>query len=66
MSRDYKVYLDDIVAAIDKIATFTAGMSEEQFMEDPKTFDAVIRNLENHRRGRQERSRKTPPKVCGG
>ena len=46
MSRDYKVYLDDIVAAIDKIAKFTEGLSEEQFMDDPKTLDAVIRNLE--------------------
>ena len=46
MSRDYRVYLDDIVAAIDKIAAFTAELSEEQFMDDPKTFDAVIRNLE--------------------
>jgi uncharacterized protein with HEPN domain len=46
MSRDYKVYLDDIVAAIDKIASFTAGFSEQQFADDPKTLDAVIRNLE--------------------
>jgi uncharacterized protein with HEPN domain len=46
MFRDYKVYLDDVVAAIDKIAKFTAGLSEEQFMDDEKTFDAVVRNLE--------------------
>ena len=46
MSRDYRVYLDDITAAIDKIAKFTEGLSEEQFVEDGKTYDAVIRNLE--------------------
>ena len=46
MSRDYKVYLDDIVTAIDKITMFTEGLSEEQFFGDSKTFDAVIRNLE--------------------
>jgi uncharacterized protein with HEPN domain len=46
MSRDYKVYLDDMLTAIDKIAAFTEGLSEEQFIEDSKTFDAVIRNLE--------------------
>jgi uncharacterized protein with HEPN domain len=46
MSRDYRVYLDDIRAAIDKIAEFTKGMSPEQFLEDSKTFDAVIRNVE--------------------
>ena len=46
MSRDYKVYLDDILGAIEKIADFTAGLSVEQFVEDVKTFDAVVRNLE--------------------
>ena len=46
MSRDYKVYLDDIVTAIDKIVAFTSSLSKEEFMDDPKTFDAVVRNLE--------------------
>ena len=46
MSRDYKVYLEDILSAIDKIAEFTAGLSPQQFAEDAKTFDAVVRNLE--------------------
>ncbi len=46
MSRDYRVFLDDIVAAIDKIAAFTESLSQEQFAADVRTFDAVIRNLE--------------------
>ncbi len=46
MSRDYKVYLDDILSAIEKIGKFTVGLSVEQFAEDVKTFDAVVRNLE--------------------
>jgi len=46
MCRDYKVYLDDILGAIEKIADFTAGLSQQQFADDAKTFDAVIRNLE--------------------
>ncbi len=46
MCRDYKVYLDDILGAIDKVAGFTAGFSCDQFGEDTKTFDAVVRNLE--------------------
>ena len=45
MSRDYKVYLDDILAAIEKIAEFTAGLSHEQFADDARTFDAIVRNL---------------------
>ncbi len=46
MSRDYKVYLDDILEAIDKIRTYTAGMSADSFAADNKTLDAVLRNLE--------------------
>jgi len=46
MCRDYNVYLEDILGAIEKVARFTAGMSREQFAEDAKTFDAVVRNLE--------------------
>jgi uncharacterized protein with HEPN domain len=46
MSRDYKVYLDDILGAIEKIVQFSAGLSQEEFANDLKTFDAVVRNLE--------------------
>ncbi|MEN6405947.1 MAG: DUF86 domain-containing protein [Thermoguttaceae bacterium] len=46
MSRDYRVYLDDVVVAADKIAAFTSGLSRQQFLDDAKTLDAVARNLE--------------------
>jgi uncharacterized protein with HEPN domain len=46
MSRDYKVYLEDILGAIHKIRAYTAGMSLPTFAADAKTFDAVVRNLE--------------------
>lgn len=46
MSRDYKVYLEDILEAIGKIRTYTAGMSADSFAADNKTLDAVLRNLE--------------------
>jgi uncharacterized protein with HEPN domain len=46
MSRDYKVYLEDILEAIDKIRTYTVGMSADSFAADNKTLDAVLRNLE--------------------
>lgn len=38
--------LQDIEEAASRIATYTAGMSYATFLEDPKTQDAVIRNLE--------------------
>lgn len=44
--RDYKLYLHDIKEAVEKIETFTKGFSFEEFTEDTKTVDAVIRNLE--------------------
>ncbi|MCH8879246.1 MAG: DUF86 domain-containing protein [Planctomycetes bacterium] len=46
MSRDYKVYLEDILEAIGKIRTYTADMSMDSFSADNKTLDAVLRNLE--------------------
>ena len=47
MSRDYKLYLDDIVEAISRIRQFTGDLdSVESFAKDRKTFDAVVRNLE--------------------
>jgi uncharacterized protein with HEPN domain len=44
--RDYKLYLYDIKEAVEKIETFTRGFTFEEFVEDAKTVDAVIRNLE--------------------
>lgn len=46
MSRDHKVYLEDILEAARKIREFTAGMSLDSLSKDAKTLDAVIRNLE--------------------
>ena len=46
MSRDYKVYLEDIQQAAAKIRKYTAGLSFEGFAADDKTQDAVVRNLE--------------------
>lgn len=46
MPRDYRVYADDILEAIEKIQRFTMGLDQEGFSKDEKTFDAVIRNLE--------------------
>jgi uncharacterized protein with HEPN domain len=46
MSKDYKVYLDDILEAVGKIAIYTENLKFEEFVSDTKTIDAVIRNLE--------------------
>ncbi len=44
--RDYRLLLEDILEAINKIKTYTNGLSFEQFVDDVKTLDAVIRNFE--------------------
>jgi len=46
MSRDYRLYIDDIIEAIRRIMEFTKSMDFETFKEDIKTQDAVVRNLE--------------------
>jgi uncharacterized protein with HEPN domain len=46
MSRDFQLYLADILAACEKVLRYTDGMSFEQFIADDRTFDAVIRNLQ--------------------
>ena len=44
--RNPKLLLADIIEAVEKIKTYTAGFSYEQFLSDSKTADAVIRNFE--------------------
>ena len=46
MRRDYKIYLEDILECIGKIHNYTTGLLLADFCNDPKTIDAVIRNLE--------------------
>ncbi len=46
MSRDFKLYLQDILDSIGKIQSYTQGMSRDHFAADDKTIDAVVRNLE--------------------
>ena len=46
MPRDFRVYLDDILEAVVKINNYTSGVTKQDFSSDPKTLDAVIRNLE--------------------
>ncbi len=43
--RDIRLYLDDILEAIGKIEKYTEGLDFENFRQDDKTVDAVIRNF---------------------
>ena len=44
--REYKLYLSDIVAAMESIERFVEGMTFEEFQQDDKTASAVIRKFE--------------------
>ncbi len=44
--RAAQLYLDDILGAIIAIEEFTKEMTFEEFQNDRKTVDAVVRNLE--------------------
>lgn len=46
MSRDWRLYLDDIREACEKIARYSDASSKAAFFADEKTYDAVLRNLE--------------------
>ena len=46
MLRDYRLHLEDILESCRKILRYIQGLNFEQFVQDDKTYDAVIRNLE--------------------
>ncbi len=45
MSRDLRLFLEDIHESCAKILRYTRGLSFEEFRADEKTPDAVVRNL---------------------
>ncbi len=45
MSRNYNLYLQDIMEAADRIASYVEGVTRSAFEADQMRIDAVIRNL---------------------
>jgi uncharacterized protein with HEPN domain len=58
-SRDYLDYLQDILAMMEKIESFTAGKTQEEFLEDDMAHFAVIRAMEVM----CEAAKNVPPEV---
>jgi len=46
VSRDPRLYLEDMRDCCRKVLRYTEGMTLEALTDDDKTFDAVMRNLE--------------------
>lgn len=62
MPRDSKVYLQDILDAIEHIQQYTEGYTLQTLTADRRTLDAVIRNLEII----GEAARKLPERARAG
>ena len=45
MSRDSKLYLDDMIDAVTAIQTYITGYDYQTFVNERKTVDAVLHNL---------------------
>jgi uncharacterized protein with HEPN domain len=45
-NRNPDLLIEDILESCDKILSYTAGLSFEDFVAETKTVDAVIRNFE--------------------
>lgn len=45
-SRSQKVFLQDILDCIEKIESYIAGITYDEFVKSPLVTDAVVRNLE--------------------
>jgi len=46
MSRDEVMYLQDIADSCDKVLRFNKGLSLSDLIQDERTYDEVVRNLE--------------------
>lgn len=46
MPRQYRLYVEDLLEAIEKIQSYAKGLSYDTFSENKLVVDAVIRNLE--------------------
>jgi uncharacterized protein with HEPN domain len=44
--REWRLRIEDIIACIARVDPYTTGMTLEQFEQDEKTVDAVMRNFQ--------------------
>ena len=44
--REWFLFCEDIIESIGLIEEYTKGMGLEEFAEDRKTIDAVVRNMQ--------------------
>lgn len=45
-SRDWSLYIRDMLEFGQKVLSYTEGMDRDRFLADKRTYDAVMRNIE--------------------
>ena len=65
MSRNERMYLTDILDSCSKIQSFTGNLARNELIEDVKTYDAVVRNLEIIGEAAKHISEKTREQLPG-
>jgi uncharacterized protein with HEPN domain len=45
-NREWRFYLNDMIAFAEKVLDYTGGYDQERFEADGKVYDATVRNLE--------------------
>lgn len=45
-SREWRFYVDDMLAFCEKIRQYTADVDQQRFVDDTMRYDATVRNLE--------------------
>jgi uncharacterized protein with HEPN domain len=43
--RDWRLFLDDIIEACDRVSSYTAGLTLDVLLADRRTYEAVLFNL---------------------
>jgi uncharacterized protein with HEPN domain len=45
-TREWRFYIDDMIAFAEKVVVYTAGLDQERFVASGFNYDAPLRNLE--------------------
>jgi uncharacterized protein with HEPN domain len=45
-AREWRFYIDDMIAFAEKVLAYTAGMDQSAFVANALVYDATLRNLE--------------------
>jgi uncharacterized protein with HEPN domain len=46
MSREWKLYFDDLLGFCEKVTSYTDGLSREEFETSALNYDATVRNVQ--------------------